>query len=137
VSGPIIVDSCGLIHLATGQLTDGTALSALTIARQARQAFVPAIVALEVAQKAAKGRLDLGMAPRVWYQSMLARHDLRELPIRSALSFAAYELPEPFHGDPTDRLIVAAARRVRGMVLTCDGKILIYAKAGHVAALPY
>jgi hypothetical protein len=32
---------------------------------------------------------------------------------------------------------VAAARRVRGTVLTCDSKILAYAKAGHVAALAY
>jgi PIN domain nuclease of toxin-antitoxin system len=137
VSGPIIVDSCGLLHLANGRITDGTALSALTAARQARQAFVPAIMALEVAQKVAKGRLDVGMAPRIWWRTMLARYELRELPIRSALALAAYELPEPFHGGPADRLIVAAARRVRGMVLTCDGKILTYAKAGHVAVLPY
>jgi PIN domain nuclease of toxin-antitoxin system len=98
---------------------------------------VPVIVAMEIAQKVWAGRLDLGAEPQVWFARALARFGLRPLPLRAAVALAAYSLPEPFHRDPADRLIVASARHMRGCVLTCDDKILAYARAGHVETVGY
>jgi PIN domain nuclease of toxin-antitoxin system len=38
----------------------------------------------------------------------------------------AYSLPEPFHRDPADRIIVATARRRDCPVVTADAKIRGY-----------
>jgi PIN domain nuclease of toxin-antitoxin system len=38
------------------------------------------------------------------------------------------------HRDPADRFIVAAARRLNAILLTCDEEILHYASQGHLAA---
>lgn len=35
------------------------------------------------------------------------------------MALAAYALPEPFHKDPADRLIVAMARRLNASVVPC------------------
>ena len=37
-----------------------------------------------------------------------------------------------FHGDPADRLIIASAREIAGTLVTRDGKILTWARAGYV-----
>jgi hypothetical protein len=50
-------------------------------------------------------------------------------------SLAAASLPEPFHRDPADRLLVAQARADDLLLLTSDRSILAYAEAGHVRAL--
>jgi PIN domain nuclease of toxin-antitoxin system len=51
---------------------------------------------------------------------------------------AAPQVARPrLHRDLANRLIVAAARTMGGRVLTCDGRILAYAEAGHVAAVAY
>ena len=55
--------------------------------------------------------------------------------VRKAL--AAYELPEPFHKDPADRLIVAMARLLQAPVVTVDRRILAYGQQGHVQVLAY
>lgn len=49
--------------------------------------------------------------------------------------FDAYAMPQPFHFDPADRMLVATARALRCPILTSDAKILAYASAGHVAAI--
>ena len=48
------------------------------------------------------------------------------LPIDLESVQEAYSLPEPFHRDPADRLIVAEARRPRAAVVTADSRILEY-----------
>jgi PIN domain nuclease of toxin-antitoxin system len=53
------------------------------------------------------------------------------------LVLAACELPEPFHKDPADRLIVAIARRLKAPVVTVDRRIVAYGEAGHVQVLTY
>lgn len=44
-------------------------------------------------------------------------------------------LPGTFHGDPSDRMIVATARRLGAKVATRDETMLDYAKHGHMAVL--
>jgi PIN domain nuclease of toxin-antitoxin system len=53
------------------------------------------------------------------------------------MALAAYELPEPFHKDPADRVIVAIARLLKGPVVTIDRRILAYGQQGHVQVLAY
>jgi PIN domain nuclease of toxin-antitoxin system len=133
----LVLDTCALLHLAQGRAFRPQARDLLEAAVQRRQALVPAIAALEIAQKVWSGGLHLPVAPAAWFAQALRESRLRELPLSAAAAFGAYTLPEPFHRDPADRLIVAAARRLSAPLLTSDRKILAYAAAGHVQAIPY
>lgn len=132
----VLLDSCALIELSNDTLP-APAHSTLQRAAAAGEAFVSVISALEVAQKAAKGKLALAVTPRLWFPAMVRRHDLRELPISRPIAIGACELPGLFHADPADRLIVATARRFHLMVLTSDQRIIAYAAIGGLTVFGY
>jgi PIN domain nuclease of toxin-antitoxin system len=115
------------------------ALHEINVARRAGMAFVPTIVALELGQKWAAGKLRLkgGATAREWYERAIALCRFSEIFITADMALAAYELPEPFHKDPADRLIVAIARLLKAPVVTTDRRILAYGLEGHVQVLAY
>jgi PIN domain nuclease of toxin-antitoxin system len=133
----LVLDTCALLDLAWAGPFPPDVRRRLDTAIQRRQALVPLIVAVEIAQKARSGRLRLSEPPAQWFAAALRNFDLRELPFSRAAAFGAYNLPEPFHRDPADRIVVAHARIVDAPILTSDRKILAYAAAGHVAAVGY
>jgi PIN domain nuclease of toxin-antitoxin system len=102
-------------------------------------AFVPVVVALEIAQKWWVGKLRFSGAgtARQWYEQTILAFRLRQLPMLAGVALAAYELPEPFHNDPADRLVVAAARLLDAPVVTVDRRILAYGQLGHVRTISY
>jgi PIN domain nuclease of toxin-antitoxin system len=55
--------------------------------------------------------------------------------LHPGIAIAASQLPEPLHGDPADRLLIATARALAMPIVTRDGKIIAYAEAGHLAAI--
>ena len=67
----------------------------------------------------------------------MRRQGFREFPTSIELAISAYELPEPFHKDPADRLIVAIARLLDAPLITVDRRILGYARLGHVVTIVY
>ena len=80
----------------------------------------------EIATKSALGKLPLGCPAREWVERASQAPGLRILPLAPDVALASAELPEPFHRDPADRLIVAQARRSRATLVTADRKILDY-----------
>ena len=106
-------------------------------AASTRTVYVPSIVAVEIAQKVWTGKLLLDARPAVWFASMLGRLAARELPLAASTAAAAYELPEPFHRDPADRIIVAETRALHAMLLTSDRRIIAYAAGGHFQVVAY
>ncbi|WP_439545411.1 type II toxin-antitoxin system VapC family toxin [Sandarakinorhabdus sp.] len=72
---------------------------------------------------------------RGWLQRFLENFRAEALDLSWESALAAASLPEPFHRDPADRLLVAQARVEDLLLLTSDRNILAYADAGHVRAL--
>lgn len=87
---------------------------------------------LEVARKSETGDLILDTTIERWFQIALPTRRSRVLPISTQIAIEASRLPEPFHKDPADRLIVATARIHDLTILTSDHKILDYP---HVRSL--
>lgn len=133
----LVLDTCVVLDLALGKPMRSDARKLLDDAVQRRQALVPVIAAVEIAQKVWAGGLWLPDAPARWFAAALHNFRLRELPLSSATAFGAYRLPEPFHRDPADRIVVAEARIMGAPLLTSDRRILAYAAAGHVDAVGY
>jgi len=78
---------------------------------------------IEVAQKAAKGKLIFRVALDDWVLSALPPQRLHLLPLTPAIAIRAYNWPGEFHGDPADRIIAATAA-VHGLTLvTSDEKL--------------
>jgi len=51
------------------------------------------------------------------------------------IAVESYALPDVFHRDPADRLIVATARVANATLMTRDQRILDYAARGHLTAI--
>jgi PIN domain nuclease of toxin-antitoxin system len=115
------------------------AIEAIADAQRRATVFVPSVAALEIARKVSLGRLRLsdGTPAAVWFARALSEPGFEEWPITIEIAIAAYELPEPFHKDPADRLIIATARLLDAPVVTVDRKILAYGQLGHVRTIAY
>jgi PIN domain nuclease of toxin-antitoxin system len=137
LSAGLLLDTCAFLDLGTGLLRTTPARDPVERARRVRQVHVPAIVAFEMAQKSWAGKLHLGAAPDDWFAGVLRKYDLRTVPLTERVAFAAYSLPEPFHRDPGDRLVVAFGRLTGWPVVTSDRKIIDYARAEHVGVVAY
>jgi len=97
---------------------------------------VAAISVWEVAMLEAKGRIVLDVDCNVWVRRALAAPGLSLTPLHPEIAVASTRLPDDFHGDPADRIIVATARQGGCTLVTADEAILKYAKSGHVRVLP-
>ena len=61
--------------------------------------------------------------------------DFTEQPVTAETFIASCFLPEPFHKDPFDRILIATAREHDLTIITRDRAILAYGAAGHVRTL--
>jgi PIN domain nuclease of toxin-antitoxin system len=83
----------------------------------------------------AKGRIQLYAPCEQWVRDALAMPGLTVAPLTPEIALASTRLPEPFHGDPADRIIVATARAMGARLATRDSKILEYGRKRHVSTL--
>ena len=89
----------------------------------------------EVGMLESKGRLQLYAPCEQWVRDALAMPGLSVAPLTPEIGLASSRLPQPFHGDPADRIIVATARALGVRLVTRDSKILAYSRKRHVSTL--
>ena len=80
----------------------------------------------EIAKLVQKGRLKLPFDVPTWIDKALTETAVEVLPISKHIAIDANNLPEAFHQDPADQIIVATARALNCELLTVDGRILQY-----------
>lgn len=68
-------------------------------------------------------RIRLAMPLRDWLERAVAPPLVRHLPISPAVAAEVASLPDSFHRDPADRIIVASARVIGATLLTQDRRI--------------
>jgi len=95
---------------------------------------VSVISCLEVARLAVAGRLVLPVAVEEWVTTALGYPHVALLDLTPAIAVASTRLPEPFHRDPADRIVVATAMALDASLATTDGKIRAYP---HVRTVSY
>jgi PIN domain nuclease of toxin-antitoxin system len=97
--------------------------------------LVSPVSAWQIGLLVRKGRIRLDLEPLAWLERFLSLPGVRLTPLGVAAAIASSFLPEPFQGDPADRLLVATARTLPAILITRDARILSYAEAGHMRAL--
>lgn len=91
------------------------------------QNAVCAISTLEIARLLMAGAIELSVPLSTWVERSLVDLAAQSLPLTHEIAAEAYALPSPFHKDPADRVLVAAARCHHLTLLTADDRILRYA----------
>jgi len=94
--------------------------------------FVSPVSSLEVARLVWGKRLSVTGPARTWVEETLSALLERTLPLSHDVAVEAYELPDNFHRDPADCLLVASARLHDLTPITADRRILRYS---HVRSL--
>lgn len=96
------------------------------------QLLMSVISVWEVAKLVEKNRLRLSIEIDQWVEQALNMSHFQLLPLSPEIAIESTRLPQPFHQDPSDQMIVASARLFDATVLTVDQQILSYP---HVRAL--
>lgn len=126
----ILLDTCALLWLAIEPAKLSVAARRLLESRTGL-CYVSAISAFEIAQKHARGKLELALPPNLWFERACLAHDLTPLPLSPVHAFVAGLLPD-HHRDPFDRLLIATAQVQNLTLLTSDPLIHLYAEAKTV-----
>ena len=114
----LLLDTCALLWLASGD----PALSekARSLIENAEILYVSPVTAWEIAVKAAKGKIQLPLSPREWFDAVVKLYDITVLKLTADDLLKSAELPW-LHKDPADRFIIATALKNGFMVVTADG----------------
>ena len=84
---------------------------------------------------ASLGRIVLGKSIGLWLEEALADPGPAIDPLSRQIAIESYALPDAFHRDPADLLIVATARVANATLMTRDQRILDYAARGYLTAI--
>lgn len=98
-------------------------------ALDAGETTISAISIWEVAKKVEKGQLVLDRPVQDWLQLASSIKGLYLTELSPAILIDSCNLPQPFHGDPADQIIVASARHTRCVIVTRDQKLREYPHA--------
>ena len=114
----LLLDTCALLWLASGD----RALSARarSLIENAPVVYVSPVTAWEIAVKASKGKIQLPISPREWFDSVVEMYGIDVLKLSADDMLKSAELPW-LHKDPADRFIIATALKNGFMVVTADG----------------
>jgi len=88
--------------------------------------LLSSISAWEVSMLISKNRLALTMDVDTWLQTVSDIDNVRFIPVDNKVAVESTRLPDEFHKDPADRMIVALARTLSAPLITADEKILNY-----------
>lgn len=97
--------------------------------------LVSAISVWELAMLEARGRLELSLDVRAWVARALALPGVRMEALSPGVAIDSTRLPGAPHGDPADRILIATARLTGAALVTCDTRLLAYAKQGHLRVI--
>ena len=129
----VLLDSHVWIWWVTGQRELAAAKRARLdeLAEAGAQPFLSAISLWEAQMLYRRKRLTLAMDFPVWLTEASDPMVVQVLPIDTSVILTLDKLPDRFHGDPADRIIVATAK-AHGLALMTDDKAIRKSRAVKV-----
>jgi len=118
---PIVLDTHAWVWWATGdRRLSANASRAIARGVRGEGVSLSVISIWEVAKKVEKKQLVLDRPLRQWMDQALGAAGLLLVELTPSILLESCELPQPFHGDPADQMIVASARHHRAALVTKD-----------------
>ena len=130
---PILIDTHVWLWWVTadGRLSR-KAKKTISTAQERNDLWLSLISVWEIAKKVEKRQLVLDRPLDQWFDIAVAMPGLHSYELTRPVLIESCQLPQPFHGDPADQLIVATARHHNATLITKDEKIRAYS---HVRTL--
>jgi PIN domain nuclease of toxin-antitoxin system len=133
----LLLDTHIWLWLVLGDKTlKKSSITAINKAAKHHTIYVSAISMLEIAMLESRGRLALGCPSSEWLHRALSAPGLSLSALSPEIVVDSVNLPDGFHKDPADRIIVATARKMNLTLMTRDDRILKYSKLGYVNTIP-
>jgi PIN domain nuclease of toxin-antitoxin system len=133
---PVLLDTCAAIWLMNGDPITAASRASITAAQTGNLGvYVSPMTAWEIATLVAKNRLHLTLSPDAWFDALLALAGVRLAAMPTRVLIASTMLPGGPPKDPVDRIIAATGRVFGYTVITRDGDLMLYARAGHIEAI--
>lgn len=129
----LLLDTNVVIRIVTGEGLIGRA--ARDQLNDTNELRCSTMVQWEIATLVRKGKLQLGIPVDVWLERAARSLDYAEVEVTGTIARDAGSLPDPMHGDPGDRIMIATAHAMACPLMTTDRAILAYAAAGHLKAI--
>ncbi|HEY3130199.1 MAG TPA: type II toxin-antitoxin system VapC family toxin [Acidobacteriota bacterium] len=89
-------------------------------------AYLSVISCWEVAKLVQKRKLNFTIPLLDWVYRAVQLPGLTIVDLDPEISVASTQLPEPFHDDPADQIIVATARKLQVPIVTADKRLHAY-----------
>ncbi len=129
-----LLDTCAWIRLVDSPET----LSAVARGVLSDPAVYPVGLATisgwEVARKESLGKLSLTQSSQEWLRDASSISGIELIELNHRVAWESCHLPEPFHRDPADQIIVATARLSNLTLITTDRKIIEYPQVQTIEA---
>jgi PIN domain nuclease of toxin-antitoxin system len=97
--------------------------------------YIAAISLWEISMLASRRRVILEMPCLEWIKNAINYTHAKILQLSPEIAVESSNLPDSFHDDPADRLIVATARVEALIIVTRDKRIFEYSKRKYISAI--
>ncbi len=124
----ILLDTHVLIWYVNGNEIKKSTRKIMDSAIETHTIYLAAISLWEMSMLVAKKRIILEMPCLEWINRVIRELHLQIAHITPNIAVESCNLPENFHGDPADRLIVGTARAEGMSLVTRDSVILEFGK---------
>jgi PIN domain nuclease of toxin-antitoxin system len=91
--------------------------------------FLSAVTAWEIALLVDVGRIELDVPAEAWVNRFLGQSGVQGVPLSHRAACRSYQLHHLAHRDPADRLLIATAIELGCPLITCDERILRFARS--------
>ena len=130
---PTVLDTHAWIWWVTSdRRLSRRARTAIDRAQSRGELWVSMISTWEIAKKVEKGQLALDRPLEEWLEAGLSSEGLHVAEMTRPILIDSCRLPQPFHGDPADQIIVATARAHSATLVTRDARLRDYAQVRTV-----
>lgn len=121
----VLLDTCAILWSIS--LPDQLSTKAKKILTdEASEIFVSPMSCAEIACAVDRKKLVLDQHWKLWFRKYVDINGWTIIPVDLPMIEEAYSLPEDFHRDPVDRILVSTSRLHQALLLTADKKILDY-----------
>jgi len=97
-----------------------------------KEILLSAISPWEFFKLVEKALLVISCDPEEWVKEALIMPKLRLVHLIPSIAYKSTVLPQPFHNDPADQIIVATAREENAIILTKDERIHHYSQVKSI-----
>jgi PIN domain nuclease of toxin-antitoxin system len=125
---PTVLDTHAWMWWVNGdRRLSGRARTTIKRASTRGELFLSVYSIWELAKKVEQGQLALDRPLDEWLDLALSAEGLQVAEITRSVLVDSCRLPQPFHGDPADQIIVATSRSLSATLVTRDSRLRDYA----------